>query len=930
MARKINTLSEQDLETLAEVYSKANAKVPTAKPHPGYWKPSLGEQQAVAFNARTMVMLAHGERFSGKCIQTNAIVYTENGLRRLSSLKDFRGSVQTFDEVNSKHLFGPVSEYYSEPNRTAKNILFDDGSEFKTSPIHPLWVVDEKGEFNWVSSNEIQEGLKLGKEYWTPTVEHKNLLPGEPISYEGVVITENVAYLLGAMIGDGSMSFAKKHIVAFTNTDPVCIEAVRVAVEELGCRLVQRKELITYGIVGDQRFRKMIISMGLDVTSYFKHIPDIIIESPRNIIVAFLQGLYDTDGTVEKTGTVSFTSTSERLIDDTKQLLQALGVLGIKRFRKSASGRPTWDLTSMGEHAWEFGQRVGFRITRKQARLVQKDYHAHRHGLPFPAKKAIRDSWGRYISTHKLNREFHYKNRRLLQVKDVPCFRKFVESCEFTGEAHENYRISKTWIKLVSVTDCEADLADLVMGAHPSFVANGIINHNTYGVGHKLIRHAWSFHNARVLIVTGVKRQATAGGIWSKLINDILPEWKANLEGFSYSEPRQTAEKDTICEITNKFGTTSILHLISIPHGSSLQNRIKGVEMSAVFVDELTDIGGDEYFHALFEQIGRLAHIPISDQFYIGACNPAGPSHWVHKMFWGYTDDEGTFHEPFPDSVAIHHPISGNPSPRAQEYYQRVVVPSTKSDPIQFQRMVQGIWIDRPSGESIFGSDYVPEIHLCGDALSVPHPNPNFPLDVGYDLGDVNHAVVWLQQRFTKDKTIWVVLDELVSTGKKLSMEDLTPRILATMQFWCEQEEKSLTFTHISDKAAFDRYRSASGSYDNKQVEEISRKLLANYSYLKQPIRMLPCSKPDGSVAGRIKLLRGLLSRQEILISARCKHVIAALTLLESKKGDPFVPVRSEHLHVYDALTYPLFYHNLEGPSVEQTPGITPTVSKFG
>jgi hypothetical protein len=473
----------------------------------------------------------------------------------------------------------------------------------------------------------------------------------------------------------------------------------------------------------------------------------------------------------------------------------------------------------------------------------------------------------------------------------------------------------------------------------------------TVGILHKLVRHAWTNHAAHVLIIVGVRRQATAGGAWTKLIRDILPEWKTNLEGFDFDEPRMTTEKDVVLEMTNRHGTKSLFHLISIPHGGKLADRIKGVEATAVFVDELVGIGGEEYFRALIQQIGRRVDVPISEQFYAAATNPGGPSHWVYKLFiGGGTNDDGTpflggrikpdgsFDEKF---FVVHVPINQNPDARAQEYYRDFVLPAVANDPVEYQRMVEGKWIDRPSGDAIFGGYFVPEFHIRGDIKEGTILRPSTArgvITLGYDLGDVNSCICILQDRFTKDKTIWLGLDELVFTDKPVPYSKLVPLLLDKMNWWCDLEQFAFRFDHISDRSAFDRFRATSGGSDQQIVERLSleflRKAPDRWPWLKTPIKMKECPKPPGSVAARIKITREHLSSESLFFSGpKMPRHIDAMKFLESKKDEPMVPMRSPHLHPYDAMSYALYYNSLGGSVVTsatpQTP-VTPQVTSFG
>lgn len=456
----------------------------------------------------------------------------------------------------------------------------------------------------------------------------------------------------------------------------------------------------------------------------------------------------------------------------------------------------------------------------------------------------------------------------------------------------------------------------------------------TYGILHKIAKHCWEHVNAHVLIVVGVKRQATAGGSWHKLLTDVLPEWKRNLDGFDHSDQKQNTEKDLFVWVSNKHGGWSMVQLISIPHGASLAARIRGIEASLIFVDELVGIGGPEYFEALVQQLGRRPGIPVEEQQYFAATNPDGPSHWVYKRFHE-TPRHPETKEWNPKYDWFHIPISENPTPAAKAYYQNVLE-AVRNDPVEYERMILGKWVDRPSGEALFATYFIPEIHQRGDRKKGTGliPKAGFPLTLGYDLGDRNHSVVFLQERVTAEKTVWLVLDELVYTDSNVSYDMLVPELLTKMEGWCEITDHNYAFWHVSDKSAFDRFRAATGSYDHRQIEQISRDQLAKhparYPHIKRPVKLIECPKPPGSVAARVKLLIAMLQREELFISAKCERVIDMLRYLESEKDEPFSPRRCKHLHVFDALMYPLFYNVMGGAVRASDVGNTPQLTQAG
>lgn len=456
----------------------------------------------------------------------------------------------------------------------------------------------------------------------------------------------------------------------------------------------------------------------------------------------------------------------------------------------------------------------------------------------------------------------------------------------------------------------------------------------TFVAGHKICEHLWSNWNALVVIIVSVRRQGTDGGIFQTLLTELFPVWTENQPGFKYTEQKNdAASKDMYVWVTNKFGGWSQVKLVSMPFGSNLDERVRGTAPSMIYVDEAGKVDGPGFFTVLMGQLGRRPHIPVGRQQWVGTCNPEGKSHWLYKQFFEQPiREDGSWDDRY---ATIYLPVSGNPDPRAQEYFENIRE-GLKTDPIEYRRLVLGEWIDRPSGDAIFGAHFNKNIHVRGDAKTRAFltPKPRLPITVGADLGDVHHALVFMQQRSTEDKDMWIVFDDITVNQAGVSFDILVPAILDKMNFWCETCKYDFTWQFISDKSAFNRYRASSGSYDHLHFERLSRELLAEtperWPHIHKPIRMLACPKPPGSVAGRIKVLMNLLGREEIHFSAKAARTIEAVANLESEKDEPFEPSRkNDHVHPFDALTYPLFYHALSRPRVP-TSAASPIIHQMG
>ena len=154
----------------------------------------------------------------------------------------------------------------------------------------------------------------------------------------------------------------------------------------------------------------------------------------------------------------------------------------------------------------------------------------------------------------------------------------------------------------------------------------------TIGFGHKVIRHAYENNNALVMILSPSIRTG-AEGIWHDLETLVIPAWTEGIGLESSSAKLDPNTKDRHRWIGNRHGGWSKLLLISIPYAAAVETRIKGPAPSMIYVDELTQCDGKEYFTYPAAQLGRRRGIEGPQQ-YCASCNPEGPSHWVYRTFF--------------------------------------------------------------------------------------------------------------------------------------------------------------------------------------------------------------------------------------------------------------------------------------------------------
>ena len=424
------------------------------------------------------------------------------------------------------------------------------------------------------------------------------------------------------------------------------------------------------------------------------------------------------------------------------------------------------------------------------------------------------------------------------------------------------------------------------------------------GFGHKIIRHAYENDNALVLIITPTIRTGNEG-IWHDIDTLVLPAWEGGIGLEFTSSKLDPLTKDRHRWIRNRFGGWSKLLLMSITTSSLVEDRVKGPAPSMVYVDELTNCNGPEYHTYPAAQLGRRRGIEGPQQF-CASCNPEGPSHWVYQTFFVDCVDEAGKRD---KNYSVHHvPIKENLHRLPPGYIDRLNR-LFKSDPTAKARLIDGEWIDRPTGEGMFKMYYQEALHIKGNIVKRTgiHPIQGFPCYIGYDLGQVYSSISFLQLVLTRKKNIWLAFDEVDHLNERVLYKSLAWEVIEKMRYWRRLTGFDLRFIHITDDSAVNQWRPGSGgSYDAWDFEREFNRVQAEFGG--QEAKLIGCPKGDGSVAARVRLLQSALYQEEFVASALCPNIKAMLLGLESDPQNPDNPKRSKHVHKFDSLTYPMFW----------------------
>lgn len=315
----------------------------------------------------TQELLYGGAAGGAKAQSLDSIVYTAFGKKRMGDIKI--GDVichpsGTFTNVIAIHPQGIKKLYEVE---------FIDGAKTKVCGDH-LW-------YCWFASDQSKQEKKSGIKGKIQTTEmlikklHRNpIIPlCKPINFtlpknrytKDKLITP---YVLGALIGDGSLTKS----VEFCSVD---IENVIEIERELpnGYRL-NTSDNLHYSITYNQRNSKgyginpmydEIRAYGLNKKSECKFIPPNFLHECVETRIALVQGLMDTDGTIDKRGHCSYSTSSYQLALDFQYIIRSLGFKGTLKTQNTKC-LDNYRIYIQGEDC-----SILFRLPRKKERVTK-------------------------------------------------------------------------------------------------------------------------------------------------------------------------------------------------------------------------------------------------------------------------------------------------------------------------------------------------------------------------------------------------------------------------------------------------------------------------------------------------------------------------------------------------------------------------------
>lgn len=453
-------------------------------------------QKYKAMGARTPKgVLMVGPSGTGKCVTGDTIVWTNKGLMEIREIpryyfvnpkshEVFGAGIASFDTEKTQSFDRFASHWYDLGEQKTVEIKVAQGFTLEGTPEHPVVVMTSDGMLKFRNLADVREG------------EYIAIQNGREVFGNLSLVDADTAYLMGILTGDGNMSHASR--VGLTNIDEEIIAFFKSYVNKRYAKsaITIREQSF---LVASWDFKKYLYQMGMSyLLSFDKVIPPTILQAPKSVQISFLQGLFDTDASVEKNrGALEYTTVSEKMARQVQMMLLNLGVvasLNIKGRKENGYYRNVYRIFISGESFISFGETIGFRLSRKQQlveahlkRMAQMPSNTNIHIIP-GISAIVEESW-RVISQKKLSNEhlsktidkvrarlrisrrtlgdyIAYATKLKIDVPHLEYLRSLFEANLFFSPVVEKaYSYNRVY--------------DFTVPKTHSFLGNGFINHNT-------------------------------------------------------------------------------------------------------------------------------------------------------------------------------------------------------------------------------------------------------------------------------------------------------------------------------------------------------------------------------------------------------------------------------------------------------------------
>ncbi|GHU21239.1 hypothetical protein FACS1894172_08990 [Spirochaetia bacterium] len=444
------------------------------------------------------------------CLLGNALITTDQGLVQLDTIGDPMGHQWQDISVQVGTPAGPrqASKFFINSLSLTRNISTASGYSIQGTPEHRIRVVDPgTGEWVWKRFGDVEAGdvVPLAMDSRVGDA-HRVTLPRLEFAE---VMNEELAELIGYFCGDGAAGSGLFMPVELEDRD-VARHLEATIYRFFRVERHAYKDMPTYPVVvKSDRLGKWWKRCGFDT---HEHIPAAILQTnDPAIYCAYLRGFFESQATVDNSGTIKLKIKQESMVSQIRALLLTIGIPTF--MSKDTSDEFNYLIKFRNpSYNTRYKEKIGFISERKSEDLICRTGEAatFREDFIYLPEHAVEKVLKSGLFTKTIENSLK-KNRGINRFYVQEIFKATGDS-ELEQSLRFFYDIVET-----NKNGGEAMTYDLSVPEDLTYIANGFVSHNTIGL---LMDCDTTGIEPDFALV---KFKKLAGGGYFKLVNQSVP-----------------------------------------------------------------------------------------------------------------------------------------------------------------------------------------------------------------------------------------------------------------------------------------------------------------------------------------------------------------------------------------------------------------------
>ena len=442
------------------------------------------------------------------CLDESTLLITDKGIMELGDLLEdkenlgFHKLTQGISVVNKDNVLEKPDMGYKSSFTDTYKIKTKFGHELTGSWKHPLIVNGD-----WVQMQNLKVGDLVSFSYNQNIFGDDNVidLTKSNIRQDAMIgsdkfnLLENldVSYLMGLFLAEGH--FDDKSIWV-TNGDKE-IQG-RLILDGFGTKnFNQVKNRKNHFYLTSKYYKEIFHNVGLTRKSHAseKEIPKQILRASREVIVKFIQGMFDGDGCANKK-IIKYSTTSKKIADQLQLVLLNFGIrsrISYSETKTSESSVITnkdhickiYELFVLEGDINKFYERIGFGLSRKKYFKIYHENKINKRKINIEKDLVLKLLNENNIKSSEYEMNYRYLDSAKRYNKGYLTYHAInkLTKSGLSGSAYDKimqiYTNSLSYFtdEIIEITKSEGWTYDLHLPETHSFNSNGFISHNTGG-----------------------------------------------------------------------------------------------------------------------------------------------------------------------------------------------------------------------------------------------------------------------------------------------------------------------------------------------------------------------------------------------------------------------------------------------------------------